>query len=539
LSNWIKNDGVQIFWLFGVPGSGKSILYTKLLDYLETSNRLTYFFFCGADKERITLSSLIRTWIFQLIGHFPYAIKHLEIIRDASINPKATSREVSKLFRLLLEHLPACFLTVDGLDECPDREQFFQCLSRIPKRFKILITSRGADDIRKGISQTHMQSEYLQILPDMTATDMDLYITRCLSSQNPPYGPHISEKIRERLSECNGMFLWVKLMFEHLQSQTCEFEILQCLDELPTDLHEIYENILKQINGLPRPQRILAHKVFFWVITVRRPVSLAEMCGLLVIRPKSNEFDESRLVRSPDSTILSACGGLIQFRYPEKKVFPVHFTVTQYLQHYLSRSETLQELMAWYDARELRFGKSLAAAVCIRYLCLEFIGTLETPRSGHEISRVLNNNEPRFALLSYCVSNWFHHLRKIECPEPLVVEIAGRFLDPKFPNIGVCWHIYRLSSLDSIESAAYPSKLSSLHVAAPSGLQSIVERLLNIKDCSLADGSGRPSLCWAASRCYAKVLVETGFDRDMPPDKRSTAVVHGAAAAGHSDVLKI
>jgi hypothetical protein len=50
-----------------------------------------------------------------------------------SWTPRATDGEVFELSELLLKELPACYLTVDGLDECPDRGEFFRLLSRIPE----------------------------------------------------------------------------------------------------------------------------------------------------------------------------------------------------------------------------------------------------------------------------------------------------------------------------------------------------------------------------------------------------------------------
>ncbi|KAI9771740.1 MAG: hypothetical protein M1839_002755 [Geoglossum umbratile] len=509
LSRWIGDDQAQIFWIYGPPGCGKSYLYSKLLDLVSEHNPL-YFFFCGADKERTAVSSLVRSWSLQLIQHFLDPTVVLDAIRNTSRSRKATCKEVFDLFPLLLERSPSCYLTVDALDECPDKEQFFRLLSTIPTRFKILVLSREDADIRNGFSQYSRELVHLSIEPGMTEADIDYYIANRLKSRDALYGTQVSEKIRQKLTQCDGMFLWVRLMFEHIQSQTSEFEILQCLDELPTGLDNTYKRILDRINGLPPPQQRLAHKVFFWVTIVRRPVSVAEMCGLLATQLTSNEFDESRLVLDAENLIMSVCGSLVRARYRERKIYPVHFTVTEYLKDYLGESKMLQKLTSYYDARELKSSESLAAAVCIRYLSLSFIGALQKPTNGREVAELLSNQEPRFALLEYAALNWFEHLRDVESPEPLLFDLVREFSNHAHPNLDICWHIYWFSGSDSDESTICPPNSSGLPAAAYFDPQSVTQGLRRALNRSGVDYSGRSALWWSTS-CFKLARAFVGI----------------------------
>jgi len=77
LQHLIEDDDTSLFWLYGAPGCGKSFLYAKILDHLDATSHMkcAYFFFCGADGDRVTTSALLRSWIFQLAKLFPDAKK--------------------------------------------------------------------------------------------------------------------------------------------------------------------------------------------------------------------------------------------------------------------------------------------------------------------------------------------------------------------------------------------------------------------------------------------------------------------------------
>jgi hypothetical protein len=48
------------------------------------------------------------------------------------------------------------------------------------------------------------------------------------------------------------MFLWVRLMLEHVEQQTSDDEIVKCLEGLPHSLSERYDQIMEAIDRLPR-----------------------------------------------------------------------------------------------------------------------------------------------------------------------------------------------------------------------------------------------------------------------------------------------
>lgn len=166
----------------------------------------------------------------------------------------------------------------------------------------------------------------LHVSPEATRSDIDIYISSRLQSEYASLEVEVIEKLRRRLSDCNGMFLWVRLMFEELSCRTTISEILQCLDEFPNSLNETYGRIMLKISK-HKYQQLLAHKVFFWVQTVRRPVSVAELCTLLAIRRRERKYDKNKCIWDAENMTVSVCTLLLQIKQPGSLVFAVHFTV--------------------------------------------------------------------------------------------------------------------------------------------------------------------------------------------------------------------
>lgn len=527
-TQWAEDPEIQILWIHGPPGCGKSFLYSKMLSHLELDKPSPYFLFCGSDKERVTFSSLLRSWALQLVELYDEAFACLQNIKDIQENPTATEQEVTELLRQILEKVPGCYLTVDALDECTSfrgkSEEFFKRIAFIPGRTKILVTGRTPANIQKDLSMIPAPIKSLEILPEYSKIDMDHFIDQSIDDAGFPKDKNLVDAIRSRLSRCDGMFLWVKLMVEHLQLQTCEYEMLKCLEELPEGLPQTYDRIMERINQLPRSQRMLAHKILFWVITARRPISVSEVKVLLAVQPKARHFDERRIISDADSVILAVCGGLVSYRGLDKKIHCTHFTVAEYLEQYLQRLEILQELMACYGVQELKSNESLAAVVCLRYLCYSFIGLLQTPQSSTDAGELLSRRDARLALLSYASSNWFVHTKLLDSPDSLVVQLGLLFLDEMSPNLELWWYLHWFSSSSNCQTPACPPNLSGLYIAVSFGLSCLREALLSRKPRTSVDPEQHTSLKWTASGEHSfttRIPLEAGSNADFPTRSHS------------------
>ncbi|KAK3386039.1 hypothetical protein B0H63DRAFT_190945 [Podospora didyma] len=550
LHAWMNQDETQLLWVHGPPGCGKTFFYSKLLDYIESyahDRRAFYFFFCEADKERVSLSSLLRVWAFQLIrliwdaGESSKPLQHIKTQLACRTHREATADQVLDLLISLLKmpDMPSCFFTADALDECMERRAFFNFFARIPKRFKFLVTSLELPDIQNQLRSLEGRSSSLAITPDLTRADINHYLSQELKSLTLQDGTqvpdHIKVLINKRLSKSNGMFLWIRLMLEHIRDQTTVEEISSCLQDLPKGLCDRYDRIMCDINALPDQQRLLAHKVFFWVLVSERPLTAREVCAAQAVRPTSPERDSSlsslnrRILGDPRLAIPSVCGSLVQARGEEGFLYPAHSSVTKYLKKYMASGDRMAEIAIFYGLPPASDSDTIAAAVCMRYLSSTFIADLhcQLPENEETAENLLSRCQeaPQFDLLQYATTHWFEHARRITQNNPAkeqLLQIATELLDSEYANAEIMWRLYWFSDAKGkarSTSTSCPTKFSGVHFAAYFGLAEIMRHLLsNHPDAAAAlDGEGRAPIWWAAAQGYTHVvrtLIDAGADME-------------------------
>lgn len=464
LRRWLKPDGKPLLWLHGIPGCGKSFLYAKVVNHLQELARrgagppCVYFFFCGADKERVTTAAVLRSWIMQLARAFPSEVRDIILATArASENTRASDSEVKTLFVSLFAAMPPCYLTVDALDECVDWRALVALLrSGLRPDCKLLVTSRTMPQLATAIRHAMVPFESLEITEELSRPDIERYVEHELAEYNQrltrigdKYDEEFAAAFRTRLvADCGGMFLWVRLMSKHVWAQPSPAEALACLADLPQTLSAQYDRVIARINADPEPsRRLLAHKVFWWMGVARRPLEIRELCALLAVRPADlvgdrlsrscNGFDAARRIGpDPHARIMEMCDSLIVARMPPQKngdspfpdhmrtLYPIHFTATEYLAEYLRRSDTLAELTAYYDVRQLQSSDALAAAVCTWYLSLDAVAVkldgvkVESHADAVAIfahtkgSTMGKGTTNVLDALRYATSHWHHHMRR-------------------------------------------------------------------------------------------------------------------------------
>jgi len=168
IDDWISDlDAAQnILWLKGYPGVGKSTVASSVVERLRASKRLgSYLFFQRGKAAAQTSDALWRSVAFDLSQRYPTVRKHL-IKKLAEDRDVPTTPDLNKLFCQIIQEplvdsdgiLPV--IVIDALDECGGldgrhsrhRQRALSTLStwsKLPRRFKIVVTSRDEDDIKR------------------------------------------------------------------------------------------------------------------------------------------------------------------------------------------------------------------------------------------------------------------------------------------------------------------------------------------------------------------------------------------------------
>ena len=186
---WKTQQG-STMWLYGIPGCGKTILSSTIIENLEktlSSATLLYFYFDFSDDRKQTLDSMVRSLIGQLYCKGGNARKQLDSLftscEDGRRQP--THESLSQILLQMINPLESVYIVLDALDECRTRTgprikgllSWVRDLLRPGQRkVHFLATSRPEQDIQSTLSELVDEEHRISIQSDLTRDDINAYI---------------------------------------------------------------------------------------------------------------------------------------------------------------------------------------------------------------------------------------------------------------------------------------------------------------------------------------------------------------------------
>ena len=161
IEHWFTGDrSKRVFWLNGLPGTGKSTISQTFAEILFADGRLGASFFCSRDcEDRSTLRTIFPTLASQLAYQYPaFREQLLQVLRtDPEVARQSLCFQVEKLIVGPLEATRIqTLIIIDGLDECKDEEPASAVLSILSRYVdqipdvKFFISGRPEPRIRSG-----------------------------------------------------------------------------------------------------------------------------------------------------------------------------------------------------------------------------------------------------------------------------------------------------------------------------------------------------------------------------------------------------
>lgn len=280
-ARWLQsNDLGNIYWISGKPGSGKSTLLRFLNDHEETTHLLQqwsgtkplttagFFFWTSGSLEQRSQAGLLRSLLFQLLSEnqelIPYAFPELwerllttgtkeRIKTGISWSLPVLQRGLELFVEEARMTKKICFI-IDGLDEFDgDHAEiiaFFKHLVDGDENVKACISSRPWLVFEENFSSSPNMR-----LQDLTHADMAKYVDDVLAKH--PKVRRIARKASTEIGQslfnnvvvrADGVFLWITLAVRYILEQVRQGDELQdlikYLDQLPTDLDDLFEYFL-------------------------------------------------------------------------------------------------------------------------------------------------------------------------------------------------------------------------------------------------------------------------------------------------------
>lgn len=177
---WESNK-TSALWIHGIPGCGKTILTSTIIQHLDrTPERagFIYFFFDFRDNTKQSFEEMVRSFIFQLADLKENAKENLRNLyrncREGKDQPDLTS--LCSMFQRMSKEIPDLTVVLDALDECErgSREPLIEWLGTLECR--ILMTSRMLEDIQSSIEEWKRPTSIFSIRKDDMNMDIRAYV---------------------------------------------------------------------------------------------------------------------------------------------------------------------------------------------------------------------------------------------------------------------------------------------------------------------------------------------------------------------------
>ncbi|KAF2652219.1 hypothetical protein K491DRAFT_64437 [Lophiostoma macrostomum CBS 122681] len=351
--NWLSSEE-KLFWINGKPGSGKSTLmrflerhpriHALLPGHNGTTLIVSHFLWNAGSYPQRSQRGLAASLLHQILSH--RADVRRMLLQEGALQSKVSHSDWSseELESYLLNALKLVqsqvFIFVDGLDEIDhDQGDGLYNLLGLVHQLELLPNIRMCISSRpETLIVARLQDVPTLRLQDLTNDDIRAYILDTLNSEwrtasflHPAQTDldHFTELI---LSKAEGVFLWVRLAVSSIRNGLIKYDtwemLLERIDALPSQLHELYAKIwarLNDDNAIYRSRSAYYFKVILhWNIESTRDFERLNLINMLLACDPSlrrshleggDEMTKDHLVKQCGifrTQLLSRCAGLVE-----------------------------------------------------------------------------------------------------------------------------------------------------------------------------------------------------------------------------------
>lgn len=156
---WTKRSN-GLFWISGIPGSGKTVLAATIIEYLRYLGKdigLAYFFCDHKDQDKRTFRTFLSTIVYQLYEQNASCMNDIEGVyhrlkKGTTTSPTLNLSDLRALLQSVSCRFVQTIIVIDALDECQEVPEFARGLQRLVTKsdgvsssqatVQLLVTSR-------------------------------------------------------------------------------------------------------------------------------------------------------------------------------------------------------------------------------------------------------------------------------------------------------------------------------------------------------------------------------------------------------------
>ncbi|KAG9853157.1 purine and uridine phosphorylase, partial [Aureobasidium melanogenum] len=552
-----KEGRVPFLWLSGIPGCGKTILSSSIIEDLQhnssnSSAAILYFYFNFNDNRKQTLDTALRSLLWQLTNHGGSSFREVEKLYE-SCNGGQNQTSTQSLIRALESVLQATgrvIIVLDALDECTTRRELLQWLAETSAKnssgIQIIATSRKEYDIKDAFAKWLTNDVMLSIQQLEVDQDIQAYVHARIRSdpglERWRDKPFVQNEIELKLTKkAQGMFRWAKCQLDSLAECLCLRMLHKALNTLPKTLDETYARILEHLPPMYLQDTIRLLQILTWS---ERPLLIEEAVDYLAVELDSKPgFDEENRLPVPRE-IMRFCSSLVTVAQVSEDTlgYSVYMRLGTF-ETYRSQEEIR---LAHYSVKEYltsgrgqinEIGFQLGQATSATYIASAMLTYLLH----------LQTNVPNHAIIAHCplamysASHWMEFARVANAEDSRLRILIERLLlvPERYAHWISLFNPPKRWIWGDDKKPSFPLP-QPLYYASLGGLEYVVNRLLESGADINSEGDEYDNALQAAAarglESMVNLLLQKGADVNAHRGKASTLQV--ASAEGHVRVVQ-
>ncbi|MCJ1332360.1 hypothetical protein MMC10_009052 [Thelotrema lepadinum] len=410
---WQTSSQTKVFWISAKPATGKSILSGYAIRHLRNQGQdCAFFFFTHFDQFKTSISCFLCSIAWQMAQLHSEVFTFLAELSEKE--QQITHSDYRTIWRkLFLEGILRFKLTrpqtivVDALDECKHDGDLIHLLLKIAEsvHIRLFVTSRNhPESFRLSLQARSMViSEGIQ--DSDTKNDIRLFLEANIHNLPLAGDDACQEMVEQILAKSDNCFLWVNLVLKELEQVHTSAEIRAVLEEVPSDMDDLYSRILQNMSRVQRGKK-LAKAILIWAVCAARPLTTTELGHAL-------QIDIQDSVNSIEKSISTVCGHLV-FVDSQSRVQMIHLTAREFLLHSSFESEFMVNK------------KEAHRRLCIA--CLKYLNGKEMESSrGRKLSAQRIHPE-RCEFVTYAAHQLFEHILHVTSSDDDILFLVAKFL---------------------------------------------------------------------------------------------------------------
>ena len=402
---WSQHDH-GIFWLRGLPGCGKTVLTSTVIEHLQytlASNEdgiaLAYFYIDYRDPAKQNLDACLGTLARQLLDNNPRGMERLKRMseqKQRSLSRTLTTAEYIGILTDLARLQTKVYIVIDALDEAPDPEAFVIALAQLSDYqcgtpIAVMISSRNSASLENLVMPNVTNHVFVS---DEDNDDVQLFIAAEVNKRfaskklKVPEVELIDLTISKLVARADGLFRLADLLLDFVFAGKTSRSIRKALTELPNGLEETYETILKRTTSQNWRHVGEIKRSLQWLSMSFAPLTPAMLVEAAALDPGDHSLnpeacmDEIELIGMLSSLVL------VDRNHTPPLISLAHQTVLEYLQS----QSILQSDVSQYHINA-RSTHQYLAETSIQYLLF--------PQSAESLLGAAHFKPPQNALQSH------------------------------------------------------------------------------------------------------------------------------------------